>query len=286
MTRLAIAAEAIKIHLSEATAAEGTVDGLLHRGRSLSLPFRLTRPQLDELIRGYVDRTIELTRNVLTTAGLEPARSPRWCASAARPASRWCGGAWPSCSAASRPCGSTPTRWWPRARRSRPAACRARCTAAAAWRPATRCRPRRCRPLAHGDVPWAQAAAPARPILLDVTPATLRIATAGGFSEPILDKNLPTPIERTRVFTTAHDHQRRVVIECGRGEAQALRRERAARHAGARRPAAAPARRGEDRGDVPGRHRRHPDVRARDADTGASCDADLTILGAPTRGAA
>ena len=104
--------------------------------------------------------------------------------------------------------------------------------------------------------------------------------------EPILDKNLPTPIERTRVFTTAHDQQTRVVIECGRGE-----RKRFAENE----PLGTlvldelpPRRRGEVKIEVTFRvdtdgilH-----VRARDADTGASCDADLTILGAPTRGAA
>ena len=286
MTRLAIAAEAIKIHLSEATAAEGTVDGLLHRGRSLSLPFRLTRPQLDELIRGYVDRTIELTRNVLTTAGLEPRAitevvcvggSTRVPLVRRRLAELF---------------GREPAlRINPDEVVAQGAAIQAGSLSGALYRGggmATRdaVPTAALSPLAHGDVPWAQAAAPARPILLDVTPATLRIATAGGYSEPILDKNLPTPIERTRVFTTAHDQQRRVVIECGRGEHKRFAENE---------PLGTlvlddlpPRRRGEVKIEVTFRvdtdgilH-----VRARDADTGASCDADLTILGAPTRGAA
>ena len=72
MARLTMAAEQIKIHLSEVAVAEGTIDGLTYEGRALALPFRLTRVQLEDLIRGYVDRTIELTRNVLTTANLPP----------------------------------------------------------------------------------------------------------------------------------------------------------------------------------------------------------------------
>jgi molecular chaperone DnaK len=63
-------------------------------------------------------------------------------------------------------------------------------------------------------------APPARPLLLDVTPAPLAIGTAGGFTEMLLDKNLPIHIERSRVFTTVRDHQTRVEIHCCRGEAK------------------------------------------------------------------
>ena len=182
MTRLAIAAEAIKIHLSEATAAEGTVDGLLHRGRSLSLPFRLTRPQLDELIRGYVDRTIELTRNVLTAAHLEAGAitevvcvggSTRVPLVRRRLAELF---------------GREPAlRINPDEVVAQGAAIQAGSLSGALYLGggmATRdaVPTAALSPLAHGDVPWAKAAAPARPILLDVTPATLRIATAGGYS--------------------------------------------------------------------------------------------------------
>ena len=57
-----------------------------------------------------------------------------------------------------------------------------------------------------------------RPILMDVNPATLAVQTAGGFTERLLDKNSPIPIERSRVFTTSRDHQTRVEIDCCRGE--------------------------------------------------------------------
>ncbi|MBK9036379.1 MAG: Hsp70 family protein [Myxococcales bacterium] len=285
-TRLTIAAEEIKIHLSQAGVAEGTIDGLVHQGRPVPLPFRLTRSQLDELIRGYVDRTIELTRNVLTAANLPPSSITEVV----------CVG------------GST-----------RVPLVRQRLAELFGREPALRINPDEVvaqgaaiqagslsgnlfrgggmstrdavptaalSPLAHGDVPWAEAAPPARPILLDVTPATLRISTAGGYSEPILEKNLPTPIERTRVFTTAHDQQTRVVIECGRGEARRFAdNEPLGQLVLADLP---PRRRGEVRIEVTFRvdtdgilH-----VRARDADTGTTCEAQLTILGAPTQRAA
>jgi molecular chaperone DnaK len=57
-----------------------------------------------------------------------------------------------------------------------------------------------------------------RPILMDVNPATLAIQTVGGYTERLLDKNAPIPIEKTRVFTTARDNQTRVEIDCCRGE--------------------------------------------------------------------
>jgi molecular chaperone DnaK len=59
-----------------------------------------------------------------------------------------------------------------------------------------------------------------RPLLLDVTPASLSIQSVGGYSERLLDKNAPIPIEKTRRFTTARDNQTRVEIDCCRGESR------------------------------------------------------------------
>jgi molecular chaperone DnaK len=64
------------------------------------------------------------------------------------------------------------------------------------------------------------ASVPDDAILLDVNPASLGVATAGGFTDRILEKNAPIPIERTKSFTTARDGQTRVVITCVRGEAR------------------------------------------------------------------
>jgi molecular chaperone DnaK len=54
--------------------------------------------------------------------------------------------------------------------------------------------------------------------LLDVTPLTLRLATVGGYTEKIIEKNTPIPIDRTRCFTTAADNQERVKIKIFQGE--------------------------------------------------------------------
>ena len=54
--------------------------------------------------------------------------------------------------------------------------------------------------------------------LLDVTPLTLRLGTVGGYSEKIIEKNTPIPIDRTRCFSTASDHQERVRIRIYQGE--------------------------------------------------------------------
>ena len=54
--------------------------------------------------------------------------------------------------------------------------------------------------------------------LLDVTPLTLRMATVGGYTEQIIEKNTPIPIDRTRCFTTASDNQERVRIKIYQGE--------------------------------------------------------------------
>jgi len=56
--------------------------------------------------------------------------------------------------------------------------------------------------------------------LLDVTPLTLRLGTVGGYTEAIIEKNTPIPIDRTRTFTTARNNQDRVVIKIYQGESR------------------------------------------------------------------
>jgi molecular chaperone DnaK len=120
-----------------------------------------------------------------------------------------------------------------------------------------------------------------RPLLLDVTPATLSIATAGGYTERLLEKNAPIPIERTKLFTTARDNQTRVVIDCCRGESRRFTENE---------PLGTlvledlePRPRGQVKIEVTFRvdtdgilH-----VRARDAVTGVAREAMLSVLGAP-----
>ncbi|TNE51352.1 MAG: molecular chaperone DnaK [Deltaproteobacteria bacterium] len=54
--------------------------------------------------------------------------------------------------------------------------------------------------------------------LLDVTPLSLQIATVGGYTETIIDRNTPIPIERSRIFTTVRDGQDRVHLRVYQGE--------------------------------------------------------------------
>lgn len=59
-----------------------------------------------------------------------------------------------------------------------------------------------------------------RPVLLDVTPRALGLATVGGFSEEIIPRNSQLPIEQTRVFTTAQHSQTAVAIRVCQGESR------------------------------------------------------------------
>ena len=54
--------------------------------------------------------------------------------------------------------------------------------------------------------------------LVDVTPLSLRIGTVGGFTERIIEKNTPVPIDRAKTFTTSRDGQDRVKIRVYQGE--------------------------------------------------------------------
>src|SRR5580698_7072312 len=73
MMKLMMGAEAIKCHLSDNDGAEGEIDGIdLPNGQVGSLPFSVTRDQFNQLIAGYVNRTIEVTKQVLMQARLSP----------------------------------------------------------------------------------------------------------------------------------------------------------------------------------------------------------------------
>lgn len=59
---------------------------------------------------------------------------------------------------------------------------------------------------------------PSTPLLLDVTPLTLRVETAGGYTDPLIRANTPIPCEQTRTFSTAVDGQTSVVVRVAQGE--------------------------------------------------------------------
>ncbi len=55
-------------------------------------------------------------------------------------------------------------------------------------------------------------------VLIDVTPLSLGVETLGGVMAPIIKRNSPIPMHRTRVFTTAADNQSVVSIHVLQGE--------------------------------------------------------------------
>jgi len=59
---------------------------------------------------------------------------------------------------------------------------------------------------------------PNRSLLIDVTPQSLGIATAGGFVERIIPRNTSIPTSATKTFTTSWDDQEEVKIEVFQGE--------------------------------------------------------------------
>jgi len=56
------------------------------------------------------------------------------------------------------------------------------------------------------------------PLLLDVTPHTLGVETAGGFCEGVIHRNAPIPTEQSRVFSTSQDGQTDVSVRICQGE--------------------------------------------------------------------
>jgi molecular chaperone DnaK len=56
------------------------------------------------------------------------------------------------------------------------------------------------------------------PLLIDVTPISLGVETAGGFCDFLIEANTPVPCDRTRVFLTASDGQTTVVVKVAQGE--------------------------------------------------------------------
>lgn len=55
-------------------------------------------------------------------------------------------------------------------------------------------------------------------LLLDVTPLTLSIETLGNLAHPMIPKNTPIPYSKTEIFTTAADNQTSVEIHVVQGE--------------------------------------------------------------------
>jgi molecular chaperone DnaK len=63
-------------------------------------------------------------------------------------------------------------------------------------------------------------AAPAPPLLVDVTPLSLAVETVSGYCDTIIGRNTPVPCERSRAFVTAMDNQTSVRVRVSQGESQ------------------------------------------------------------------
>lgn len=282
MMKLMMGAEAIKCHLSDNEAAEGEIDGIdLPDGSTGSLPFALTRKQFEELTSGYINRTIEVTKQVITQAGLRPSDisdvlcvggSTRIPAVRQRLADTF--GHEPNISIN------------PDEVVAQGAAIQAGSLSGSIIAGTGMGSRDAVMTEAHSPLLYGGAAIPkgplARPVLLDVNPSTLSIQTAGGYAERLLDKNSPIPIERTRVFTTARDNQTRVEIDCCRGESRRYVENEPLGHLLLE--GLTPKPRGDLKIEVCFRvdadgilH-----VRASDAESGARQEARLQVFGAPT----
>jgi molecular chaperone DnaK len=220
MMKLMMGAEAIKIHLSENEAAEGEIDGIdLPNGGVGSLPFALARPQFEELISGYINRTIEVTNQVLTQARLSPGQiSDVLCVGGSTriPAVRQ-----RLAEVFRREPNITinPDEVVAQGAAIQAGSISGTLTAGTGMGARDAVLTDAVSPLSTGNATPMRGPV-ARPVLLDVNPSTLAVQTAGGFVERLLDKNAPIPIERSRVFTTLRDNQTRVEIDCCRGESR------------------------------------------------------------------
>ncbi|HET7378846.1 MAG TPA: Hsp70 family protein, partial [Gaiellales bacterium] len=216
MMKLLMGAEAIKMHLSDNDAAEGEIEGLdLPGGKVGTLPFALTRAQFEELIAGYVQRTMAVTRQVLIAANIDPRMiSDVLCVGGSTriPAVR---NRLADVFKKQPNIGINPDEVVAQGAAIQAGSLTGALAAGTGMGARDAVATVGHSPLLHGG---ARAQGPlARPVLLDVNPSTLSIQTAGGYAEHLLDKNSPIPIERTRVFTTARDNQTRVEIDCCRG---------------------------------------------------------------------
>jgi molecular chaperone DnaK len=73
-------------------------------------------------------------------------------------------------------------------------------------------------PLAAAEPLRAIAPRAEAPLLIDVTPLSLRVETVAGFCEKLIAANTPVPCDRTKVFRTASDNQTQVVVRVAQGE--------------------------------------------------------------------
>jgi molecular chaperone DnaK len=75
-------------------------------------------------------------------------------------------------------------------------------------------------PGAHGSVGGGSMRPMSAPLLLDVTPFSLGVETAGGLCEAVIRRNATIPVEQSRNFATTNDQQDSVIIRIAQGESR------------------------------------------------------------------
>jgi molecular chaperone DnaK len=199
--RLLLAAEQIKVYLSSELVAEGTLAEVAYGegGAPLSLDFRVERRRLEDLIEPLVSRSLEMAVGVLAEAGVSPERVDEVILVG----------------------GST-----------RVPMIQRRVAEYFGRQPKANINPMHV--VALGAA--AQAHSLFYPddkrlgsgggggggggVLIDVTPHSLGIQTAGGYTQRLIEKNTRIPAEGRKVFTTTRNDQTSVQIKVCQGEQQ------------------------------------------------------------------
>ncbi len=186
-----IAAEQIKMQLTERAEVEGSITELDYGdgGVPLDLDFQIKRSDFEALISELVDRALLMAEAVLGEAGLAPQLMDEVLL---------VGGA------------------------TRVPLVRRRVAEFFGTQPRADINPMMA--VAAGAAVQAETlfAPPDDPssaaLLMDVTPHGLGVATAGRYTDTLIDKNSQIPVEMTRTFSTSSDHQTLVDIEVCEGE--------------------------------------------------------------------
>ncbi len=192
-SRLLLAAEQIKRHLSMQTEAKGELKEMAFGagGKPLDLRFHVSRARFEKEVSPLVERTIKTCDDVLRLADLAGSQldevimvggSTRIPLVRARVAEHF----------------------------GKPSRVNINPDEVVAWGAAIQ---------AHALAFGAEDPA-AKAVLLDVTPRGLGIAVAGGYAETIVERNAQVPVEQTRVFTTSADNQTQVRIQVCQGESR------------------------------------------------------------------
>jgi molecular chaperone DnaK len=191
-SRLRAACEQIKCRLSQEDSVAGTIHDLAvgKGGAALGLDFEVFRSQYDQMIAPYVERSVQACDEVLASAGLDVSQLSDLILVG----------------------GTTRT---PLVRQAiynyfgREAQSRVNPDETVAYGAAIQ-----AAALASGGMDPSRFYS----LLLDVCPRALGIAVVGGYSETIVPKDTPIPVEKIRKFSTSRDNQSEVLIKVCQGE--------------------------------------------------------------------